>query len=148
MALSLCSRKCFQQDSILAGIGGVCCTYKPATPTYSGPTVSFIPKTANCTQPVLSSRAAAKDSTLGLRMRGTYEGIDGLTIEFYPDSAIVGCGKVARAYPYIVRANGAQAAIKIEDRVHPLLLAFKTDGELDPGQGQFQVPRTYHHRHG
>ncbi len=115
-------------------------TYKPATPTYSGPTVTLIPKTANCPQPVLSSRAAAKDTTLGLRMRGTYEGINGLSIEFYPDSAIVGCGKVARAYPYIVRANGAQAAIKIEDPAHPLLLAFKTDGELDPGQGQFQVP--------
>lgn len=114
-------------------------TYKPATPTYSGPTVSFIPKTANCVQPVLASRAAAKDATLGLRMRGTYEGINGLSIEFYPDSAIVACGHVARAYPYIVRANGAQAAIKIEDPVHPLLLAFKTDGELDPGQGQFQV---------
>ncbi len=114
-------------------------TYKPATPTYSGPTVTLIPKTANCPQPVLSSRAAAKDTTLGLRMRGTYEGINGLSIEFYPDSAIVGCGKVARAYPYIVRANGAQATIKIEDPVHPLLLAVKTDGELDPGQGQFQV---------
>ncbi len=55
--------------------------------------------------------------------------------------------KVARAYPYIVRANGAQAAIRIEDPVHPLLLAFKTDGELDPGQGQFQVLRANDYRH-
>ncbi len=114
-------------------------TYKPATPTYSGPTVSYIPKTANCTQPVLTAPAAAKDTTLGLRMRGTYEGFSGLSIEFYPDSAIVGCGKVARAYPYIVRANGAQAAVRIEDPAHPLVLSIKTDGELDPGQGQFAV---------
>ena len=114
-------------------------TYKPATPTYSGPSVTLIPKTANCTQPVLAAPAAAKDTTLGLRMRGTYEGMNGLSIEFYPDSAIVGCGKVARAYPYIVRANGAQAAVRIEDPAHPLLLSIKADGELDPGQGQFAV---------
>ena len=114
-------------------------TYKPATPTYSGPTVSFIPKTANCSQPVLTAPAAAKDTTLGLRIRGTYEGINGLTIEFYPDSAIVGCGKAARAYPYIVRANGTQAAVTIEDSAHPLVLSIKADGELDPGQGQYEV---------
>ena len=114
-------------------------TYTPATPTYSGPGITLIPKTANCSQPVLASRAAAKDTTLGLRMRGTYEGMNGLSIEFYPDSAIVGCGKAARAYPYIVVANGRQSAVKIEDPVHPLLLAIKADGELDPGQGQFEV---------
>lgn len=114
-------------------------TYKPAQPTYSGPSVTLIPKTANCVQPVLAAPAAGKDTTLGLRMRGTYEGMNGLSIEFYPDSAIVGCGKVARAYPYIVRANGAQAGVKIEDPVHPLLLSVKADGELDPGQGQFEV---------
>jgi hypothetical protein len=72
-------------------------------------------------------------------MRGTYEGINGLSIEFYPDSAIVGCGKVARAYAYTVRANGTQAVIKIDDPVHPMVLSFKADGELDPGQGQFEV---------
>jgi hypothetical protein len=114
-------------------------TYKPATPTYSGPTVTLIPKTANCSQPVLTAPPAAKDTTLGLRMRGTYLGINGLSIEFYPDSAIVGCGKAARAYPYIVRANGSQAAVKIEDPAHPLVLAIKADGELDPGQGQYAV---------
>jgi len=114
-------------------------TYKPAEPTYSGPRVTLIPKTANCSQPVLAAPAAAKDTTLGLRVRGTYLGMNGLSIEFYPDSAIVGCGKAARAYPYIVRANGSQAAVKIEDPAHPLVLAIKADGELDPGQGQFQV---------
>lgn len=115
-------------------------TYTPATPTYSGPRVTLIPKTANCSQPVLASRASVGNTTLGLRMRGTYEGMNGLSIEFYPDSAIVGCGKAVRAYPYVVKANGSQAGIKIEDPVHPLLLAIKADGELDPGQGEFEVP--------
>jgi hypothetical protein len=114
-------------------------TYKPAAPTYSGPTITLIPKTANCNQPVLSSPAATKDTTLGLRMRGTYEGFNGLSIEFYPDSAIVGCGKVARAYPYIVKANGKQAGVEIKDPAHPLWLAIKADAELDPGQGTYEV---------
>ena len=113
-------------------------TYQAAAPTYSGPTVSLIPKTANCSQPVLS-RAAAKDTTLGLRMRGTYVGFNGLSIEFYPDSAIVGCGRSVHAYPYTVRANGGEAGIKIEDPAHPLLLTIKADSELDPGQGQYEV---------
>ena len=113
-------------------------TYTPAAPTYSGPGVTLIPKTANCTQPVLSS-PAAKDTTLGLRMRGTYEGFNGLSVEFYPDSALVGCGKVARAYPYIVRANGREAGIEIKDPAHPLWLAIKADAELDPGQGRYEV---------
>ena len=109
-------------------------TYVPGTPTYSGPTVSYIPKTENCTQVVLGAQGKA-----GLRMRGTYQGADGFSVEFYPDSAVMGCGRAARAYPYTVKANGSQAAIKIEDPEHPLLLAIKADGELDPGQGQYQV---------
>jgi len=114
-------------------------TYTPAAPTYSGPSITLIPKTANCNQPVLSSPAAARDTTLGLRMRGTYEGINGLSIEFYPDSAIVGCGQVARAYPYIVRADGRRAGIEIKDPAHPLWMAIKADAELDPGQGKYEV---------
>ncbi len=114
-------------------------TYTPAAPTYSGPSITLIPKTATCNQPVLSPPAAAKDTTLGLRMRGTYEGFNGLSIEFYPDSAVVGCGKVAHAYPYIVRANGRQAGIEIKDPAHSLWLAIKADAELDPGQGRYEV---------
>jgi hypothetical protein len=109
-------------------------TYKPGTPTYSGPTVSYIPKTENCAQPVLGAVGKA-----ALRMRGTYQGADGFSVEFYPDSAVMGCGQAARAYPYTVKANGSQAAIRIEDSEHPLLLAIKADGELDPGQGRYEV---------
>jgi hypothetical protein len=74
-----------------------------------------------------------------MRMRGNYVGADGFSIEFYPESAVVGCGQAARAYPYVVKANGSQAAIKIEDPEHPVLLAIKADGELDPGQGRYEV---------
>ena len=109
-------------------------TYVPGTPTYSGPTVSYIPKTENCTQPVLGAVGKA-----ALRMRGTYQGADGFSIEFYPDSAVIGCGQAARAYPYTVKANGSQAAIRIDDPEHPVLLAIKADGELDPGQGRYEV---------
>jgi hypothetical protein len=109
-------------------------TYVPGATTYSGPTVSYIPKTENCTQAVLGAQGKA-----GLRMRGMYQGADGFSVEFYPDSAVVGCGQAARAYPYTVKANGSQAAIRIEDPEHPLLLAIKADGELDPGQGRYEV---------
>jgi hypothetical protein len=109
-------------------------TYVPGTPTYSGPTVSYIPKTENCAQAVLGAQGKA-----GLRMRGTYQGADGFSVEFYPDSAVMGCGQAARAYPYTVKANGSQAAIRIDDPEHPVLLAIKADGELDPGQGRYEV---------
>jgi hypothetical protein len=109
-------------------------TYKPGTPTYSGPTVTYTPKTASCSQAFLAAQGKA-----GLRMRGTYQGADGFSLEFYPDSAVIGCGQAARAYPYTVKASGSQAAIRIEDPEHPLLLAIKADGELDPGQGRYEV---------
>jgi hypothetical protein len=74
-------------------------TYVPGTRTYSGPTVSYIPKTENCRQAALGAQGKA-----GLRMRGTYVGADGFSVEFYPDSAVMGCGRAARAYPYMVKA--------------------------------------------
>jgi hypothetical protein len=75
----------------------------------------------------------------GLRMDGTYAAKTGLSIEFYPESVIVGCGEPARAYPYQVVANGSQSAIKVEDPTHPLLLNLKSDGTLDPGAGTYLV---------
>jgi hypothetical protein len=75
----------------------------------------------------------------GLRMHGTYAAQTGLSVEFYPESVIVGCGDPARAYPYQVVANGAQAAVKVDDPGHPLLLTMRTDGSLDPGAGSYLV---------
>jgi hypothetical protein len=75
----------------------------------------------------------------GLRMHGTYAAQTGLSVEFYPESVIVGCGDPARAYPYQVVANGAQAAVKVDDPGHPLLLTMRPDGSLDPGAGSYLV---------
>lgn len=133
-------------------------TYTPGTPSYSGPSLQYTPKTASCTQAILVSQGALKSdpaqkaannllfggkpttpAPAGLRMRGTYIAQDGFSVEFYPESAVIGCGQAARAYPYVVKAIGSQAAVKIGDPEHPLLLAIKADGELDPGQGRHEV---------
>src|SRR3974377_2317492 len=74
-------------------------------------------------------------------MHGIYVGPTGFSVEFFPESVILGCGPdAARAYPYTVVAapNGAQ--IKIEAPDPPLVLAFKSDGSLAPATtGPYQV---------
>jgi hypothetical protein len=65
-------------------------------------------------------------------MHGTYAGPTGFKVEFYPESAVIGCGpEAARAYPYAVQPTG----VKINAPDHPIALAFKPDGTLtgDPG---------------
>src|SRR5467141_4123026 len=82
----------------------------------------------------------------GLRMHGIYANEGGLSLEFYPESAVVGCGlEAARAYPYSLQANSTQATIKIEDPARPLVLAIKVDGTLDPRFGAIRGPRKDHH---
>ena len=65
----------------------------------------------------------------------------GFSVEFFPECVILGCGPdSARAYPYTVTANGGGAAVKIDAPDHPLTLAFRPDGSLDPGAtGPYQV---------
>jgi hypothetical protein len=75
----------------------------------------------------------------GLRMHGKYAATTGFAVEFYPESVIVACGEPARAYPYEVVPNGGQAAVKVGDPGHPLLLNMKPDGALDPGAGTYLV---------
>jgi len=60
----------------------------------------------------------------GIRMHGIFAASTGFSVQFFPESVILGCGPdAARAYPY-----------------HPLTLAFKSDGSLDPGSdGPYQV---------
>ena len=54
----------------------------------------------------------------------------------FPESVILGCGPdSARAYPYTVEASGTGAVVKINAPDHPLALAFRPDGSLDPGSG-------------
>ncbi len=75
----------------------------------------------------------------GLRMNGTYAASSGFSVEFFPESAILGCGPdAARAYPYTVVADGKQAVIKVAAPA-PLTLQLKPNNALDPGSGPYQV---------
>ncbi len=76
----------------------------------------------------------------GIRMRGIYAASTGFSVQFFPESAILGCGPdSARAYPYTVGADGTRVGIKIDAPDHPLTLAFGPNGSLDPGSGSYQV---------
>jgi len=81
----------------------------------------------------------------GIRMHGIFAANTGFNVQFFPESAILGCGPdAARAYPYSVVAEGTGAAIKINAPDHPLALTFKPDGSLDPGSGgPYQVHGRY-----
>jgi hypothetical protein len=70
----------------------------------------------------------------GIRMRGIYAASTGFSVQFFPESAVLGCGPdAARAYPYNVVAEGTKAVIHITAPDHPLTLTFASDGSLDPG---------------
>lgn len=70
----------------------------------------------------------------GIRMQGIYAAPTGFSVQFFPESAVLGCGPdAARAYPYTVVAGSSGAVIKIEAQDHPLALAVRPDNTLDPG---------------
>ena len=77
----------------------------------------------------------------GIRMHGIFAAPStGFSVEFFPESAILGCGPdAARAYPYTVIADGAKSVVAIAAPDHPLTLAIRADGSLDPGSGPYQV---------
>jgi len=76
----------------------------------------------------------------GIRMQGIYAASTGFSVQFFPESVILGCGPdAARAYPYTVVPDGAASYIKVDAPDHPLHLAFRGDGSLDPGSGPYQV---------
>jgi hypothetical protein len=76
----------------------------------------------------------------GIRMRGIFAASTGFSVQFFPESAILGCGPdAARAYPYTVVADSTRAHVKIDAPDHPLTLAFEPDGSLDAGSGPYQV---------
>lgn len=77
----------------------------------------------------------------GIRMHGIYAAPTGFSLQFFPESAILGCGPdSARAYPYSVVAEGAKAVAHINAPDHPLALAMRPDGSLEPSDsGAYQV---------
>ena len=76
----------------------------------------------------------------GIRMHGIFAASTGLSVQFFPESAILGCGPdSARAYPYAVVADGTKSGIKIDAPDHPLALAFGANGSLDAGSGTYLV---------
>ena len=77
----------------------------------------------------------------GIRMHGIFAASTGFSVQFFPESVILGCGPdAARAYPYTVVATATGAQIKIDASDHPLVLAFNSDGSLAPTiTGPYQV---------
>jgi hypothetical protein len=125
------------------------------TPGYT----NFVPRSATCPALNLQSTGAAGIQTMqtdllkgmlggdkgpptpsGIRMHGIYAASTGFSVQFFPESAVVGCGPdAARAYPYTVLAEGSHAVVKIAAADHPLNLAFSSANTLDPGTGPYQV---------
>ncbi len=77
----------------------------------------------------------------GIRMHGIFAASTGFSVQFYPESALLGCGPdAARAYPYTVETGATGAVVKIAAPDHPLALAVRGDGSLDPGSASpYQV---------
>ena len=78
---------------------------------------------------------------IGIRMQGIYAASTGFSVQFFPESVILGCGPdAARAYPYTVVAGPTGGIVKIDAQDHPLTLAIRPDNMLDPGSAApFQV---------
>jgi hypothetical protein len=126
-----------------------------STPGYT----NFVPRRATCPALNLHSTGTAGIQTMqtdllktmvggdkgpptppGVRMHGIYAASSGFSVQFFPESAILGCGPdAARAYPYTVVAEGSQAVVKIAAPDHPLTLSIKAGNTLDPGTGPYQV---------
>jgi hypothetical protein len=76
----------------------------------------------------------------GIRMHGIFAASTGFSVQFFPESVILGCGPdSARAYPYTVVADGTKMGIKIDAPDHPLTVAFGPNGSLDAGSGPYQI---------
>jgi hypothetical protein len=70
----------------------------------------------------------------GIRMHGIFAAPTGFSVQFFPESVILGCGPdAARAYPYSVAAGGTKAVIHVAAPDYPLTLNFQADGSLNPG---------------
>src|SRR5271170_4259685 len=76
----------------------------------------------------------ASPTPAGIRMQGIYAAPTGFSVQFFPESVILGCGPdAARAYPYSVVAGPSGAVVRIDAPDHPLALVIRPDNTLDPG---------------
>jgi hypothetical protein len=79
-------------------------------------------------------RQGSTDAPREIRMQGIFAASTGFSVQFFPESVVLGCGPdAARAYPYTVTAGANGAVIKIGAPDHPLELTLRHDGSLDPG---------------
>lgn len=83
-------------------------------------------------------QATAKLGPPGLRMNGTFAGPGSISIEFHPDSAMLGCGEAVLAHDYRVEKTDTQVLVKIQDPAGPIVLTLTPDGKLS-GSGPVQV---------
>jgi len=124
--------------------------YKPGATVDSGPQVHYAEKTESCATPVMSSSGVAASKTdmaksmlnslfsdedlpkvpPGLRMRGEYGGEGGASVEFYPESAIIGCGEAAKALPYSVQISGGGPVAALKEDSATYAFAIRPDGSL------------------
>jgi len=134
-------------------------TYVPGT--YTAPQTTFVPRRATCPAINLSSKGAGvgvqtmetnllksvfndgdtgPPTPTGIRMHGIFAASTGFSVQFFPESVILGCGPdSARAYPYTVVAGAGGAVVKVDAPDHPLALTIRPDGSLDAGSGPYQV---------
>lgn len=121
--------------------------YREVTRTCPAPNLSskgagagIVGAEKNMLEGMFSNGKTGPPTPPGLRMNGTYAAGSGFSVEFHPESAILGCGpEAARAYPYQVIADGRQTAVKVNAPNHPLTLAITANNTLDPGPGQYLV---------
>ena len=122
---------------------------------------TFSPRTATCPALNLTSKGASvgiqtmqtdllktmfggdkgPPTPPGIRLHGIYAASTGFSVQFFPESAILGCGPdAARAYPYTVVAGTSGAEVKIDAPDRPLALSIRSDNTLDPEPaGPYQV---------
>jgi hypothetical protein len=124
--------------------------YTPGATVNTGPQVSYAPKTEACAMPSVSSAGAApsriqvaesmlnslfSDESLpkvpaGLRMRGEFGDASGASVEFYPDSAIIGCGEAVKAVPYSVQVSGGAPVVALKEDSAAYVFTIRPDGTL------------------
>jgi hypothetical protein len=84
------------------------------------------------------TKAKPIKATPGLRMNGEYVGQGDFSVEFFNESALVGCGVAFVADPYVVERTGNHFAVNIQHDGKTVVLALAPDGKLQ-GAGPIQV---------